>query len=241
MDRFYHLLSQNSLNCRHRHTVYRVNALRTRIPKQAQSRHAKAGVPDIHHVTRPVGDPPLLGVLTPQYEADEGVAVDPVRPADDLQAAQHPPAVADVLLLLGAAVEPAPGDLPLGEPAAQPVPAVGKDVVVQPARDGEGRNAGEDLARVRLGPGADAVAAVKVATGGDVVDRPVDISQVEEAEEGQGVEGAVEEARVLLAPLVAGEGACLPVLEAGYDCGCVSVVCAVCFIKTRRAMTNKQS
>lgn len=177
-------------------------------------------MPDVHHIARPVRDATLLGVLAPQDERDERLPVDPVRAADDLQAAQHPPAVAHVLVLLGAAVEPAPGDLALAEPAAEPVPV---DDVVEPARDGEGRHAREDLARVRLGARADAVAAVEVAARRDVLDGPADVDEVEQAQQGEGVEGAVEEARVFLAPLVAGEGARLLVLEAGYDCMGASV------------------
>lgn len=175
-------------------------------------------MPDVDHVTRPVSDAAGVGVLAAQDEADEGAAVDPVGAADDLQAAQDPPAVADVLVLLRAAVEPAAGDLALAEPAAQ---AVGVDEV-QPARDGQRRHAREDLARVRLGPGAHAVAAVEVGAGRDVPHCLVHVDQVQQPEQGEGVEGAIEEARVLLAPLVAGEGACLPVLEVGNDCTCVS-------------------
>lgn len=218
MDCFYHSLPQDPLNSRPRHAVYRINRFRARVVQQAQPRHAKARVPDVHHVAGPVGDAALLGVLAPQDEGDEGVPVDPVRPADDLQAAQHPPAVAHVLGLLGAAVEPAAGDLALAEPAAQAIAVdEASAVAVKPARDGEGRDAGEGLAGMRLGTRADAVSAVEVAASHDVRDGPVDVDQVEEAEQGEGVECAIEESSVLLAPLVAGERARLPVLKAGYE------------------------
>lgn len=178
-------------------------------------------MPDVDHVAGPVGDAACDGVLAAQDEADEGVAVDPVGAADDLQAAEDPPAITNVLVLLRAAVEPAAGDLALGEPAAQAVPV---DEVVQAARDGQRRDAREDLARVRLCPRADAVAAVEVGAGCDVAYCLVDVDEVQQSQEGEGVEGAVQEARVLLAPLVACEGACLTVLQVCNDCeGCVSV------------------
>jgi hypothetical protein len=71
------------------------------------------------------------------------------------------------------------------------------------------------LARVGLGAGAHSVSAVKVGARRDVVDRLVDVDEVAEPEQGQRVEGAVEEPRVFLAPLVAGERAGLAVLEVG--------------------------
>lgn len=131
-------------------------------------------MPDVDHVPRPVRDAARLGVLAAQDEADEGRAVDPVRAADDLQAAEDPPAVADVLVLLRAAVEAAPRDLALGEPAAEAV-CVDETLVVETSRDGQRRDAREDLARVRLGARADAVPAVEVGAGGDVRHGPVDV------------------------------------------------------------------
>lgn len=221
MNRFHSALPrlpQHPLYRRPRHAIHGVDGLRAREPQQAEAGHAEARVPDVDHVAGPVGDAARLGVLAAQDEADEGGAVDPVRAADDLQAAEDPPAVADVLVLLRAAVEAAAGDLALGEPAAEAV-GVDETLVVEAPRDGQRRDAREDLARVRLGARADAVPAVEVGAGGDVRHGPVDVDEVQQTQQGEGVEGAVEEAGVLLAPLVAGEGACLPVLQACYDYG----------------------
>lgn len=173
-------------------------------------------MPHINHIPRPVRNAPALDILTPQNKPNQRLAINPVRPPDDLQAAQHPPAVAHVLPLLGPPVQPAAGHLALGEPRGQLV-----DVrhAVQAARDGQRRDAREDLARVRLGAGRDAVAAVEVGAGGDVLDGLGDVDEREQAEERQRVEGAVEEARVLFAPFVAGEGAGGAVLEVGDDYG----------------------
>lgn len=181
----YHLLAQHPFYRRLRHTIHGVDRLRAREAQKAQAGHAEAGVPYVDHVAGPVCDAAALGVLAAQDEADQGGAVDPVGAADDLQAAEDPPAVADVLVLLRAAVEPAAGDLALGEPAAE---AVGVDELVlvavgaQLARDGQRRDAREDLARVGLGARADAVAAVEVGAGGDVGHGLFDIDEVQQPE-----------------------------------------------------------
>lgn len=167
----------------------------------------------VDRITRAIRQATGLGVLRAQDEGDEPVAVDPVGAADHRQAAQHPPAVAHVLLLLGAAVQAAAGDLALAEPRGQLL-----DVdEVDAAGDGQRRDAREDLARVGLGAGADPVPAVEVGAGRDVADRLVDVDQVQRAQEGERVQGAVEEPRVFFAPLVAGERAGLSILQICND------------------------
>lgn len=170
-------------------------------------------MPYIYHIAWPVRDPSILLVLATQDEPDQRLTVNPVRAANDLQAAQHPPAIAHILSLFRTAVEPAAGNLPLAQPPAQLV-----DIdEIQSARNGEGRDAGEDLARVRLCAGAHAVAAVKVGAGGDVVHSFGHVDKVQQAEQGEGVERAVEETCVFFAPLVAGKGARFFVLQSGDD------------------------
>ena len=66
-----------------------------------------------------------------------------------------------------------------------------------------------------LGARAHSVSAVKIGTGRDVLDRLVDVDEVAEPQQGQRVEGAVEEPRVLLSPLVAGKRTGLAVLKIG--------------------------
>jgi hypothetical protein len=48
-----------------------------------------------------------------------------------------------------------------------------------------------------------------------MIDRLVDVDEVEESKDGQRIESAVEEPRVFLPPFVAGECARLTVLEIG--------------------------
>ena len=79
------------------------------------------------------------------------------------------------------------------------------------------RQAREHLARVRLRAGADAVATVEVRARLHVVGGPVDIDQAQQAQKRERVQRAVQEPRVLLAPLVAGKRARLPVLQIGDD------------------------
>lgn len=203
--------TQDTLDGRLGHAIHLVHRLQAWILQQAQARNAKAGVPDIHHVTRPVRDAALLRVLRAQDEVGKLLLVDPVRLANYFQTAQHPPAVAHVLLLLRTAVQATAGDLPLTQPATQ---AVNINELLA-ASDGEGSDAGEDLTRVGLGTRANAVAAVKVGACSNVVNSLVNIDKVEEAKEGKGIEGAVEEASVFLTPLVTGKRASLTVLEAG--------------------------
>jgi hypothetical protein len=68
---------------------------------------------------------------------------------------------------------------------------------------------------VGLGTGVHAVSTVKVGTCRDVVDCLVNVDEVEEPEERQRVESAVEKPRVFLPPLVAGKGTGFSVLEIG--------------------------
>ena len=69
---------------------------------------------------------------------------------------------------------------------------------------------------MRLGPGRDAVAAVDVGAGLHVPDRGRHVHHPPQAQQREGVEGSIQEARVGLAPLVARDGArggVLPVPE----------------------------
>lgn len=206
-----HSTTQDTLDGRLGHAIHLVNRLQARIVQQAQTRNTKAGVPDIHHVTRPVRDATLVRVLRAQDEAGELLLVDPVRLANHFQTAQHPPAIAHVLLLLRTTIQAAAGDLPLTQPATQ---AINVNELLA-ASDGEGSDAREDLTRVGLGTRADTVAAVKVGARSNVINGLVNIDKVEEAKEGKGIEGAVEEASVFLTPLITRKRAGLAVLEAG--------------------------
>ena len=203
--------AQHPRSGRFRQAVNLINRLQPRVLEQAESRETKQRVPDIDHVAGPVRDAASLGVLAAQDEPDQLVLVDPVCLADHLQAAQHPPAVADILLLLRPAVEAAPGNLPLAQPPSEPLLVY---EVLSPG-DGQGSNACEYLPGMGLGVGAHTVSAVKVGTRRNVVDRLADVDEMLEAQEGQRIEGAVEEARVFLPPLVAGERAGLAVLKIG--------------------------
>lgn len=129
-------------------------------------------MPDIDHVARSVRDAAILGILTRENEANEGVTIDPVCEMDQGQAAQDPPTVADIFFLFWTAVEPAPGGLPLAQPPAQLLMLDG----VQPPGDAQRSKASEDLTRMRLGSGRRSVAAVKVGARNDVGDGLVDIN-----------------------------------------------------------------
>ncbi|UQC79755.1 uncharacterized protein CLUP02_05236 [Colletotrichum lupini] len=170
-------------------------------------------MPHVNRIPRPIRNPAQLLILTLQYERNKLAPINPVRPPDNLQTAQHPPAITHVLVLLRPAVQPAPRNLPLAEPPAQLI----RLHEVQTPRDGERRNAREDLARVGLVARADAVPAVKIRAGDNVRDGLVDVHEGEQAQEGEGVEGAVQEARVLLAPFVSRKGAAFTALEVRND------------------------
>ena len=119
-------------------------------------------------------------------------------------------AVHDVGLLLRPPVEPPAVALALREPPAEQR-AVHQ---VQAPRDRQRAHAAEDLARVRLGAGRAAVAAVEVPARVDERRRPPDVGVAEPPEERQRRQRAVREARVDLAPAVAAEGA-VRLLERG--------------------------
>eukprot|EP00632_Arachnochrysis_sp_CCMP2950_P008769 CAMPEP_0185703432 /NCGR_PEP_ID=MMETSP1164-20130828/14502_1 /TAXON_ID=1104430 /ORGANISM="Chrysoreinhardia sp, Strain CCMP2950" /LENGTH=368 /DNA_ID=CAMNT_0028370719 /DNA_START=213 /DNA_END=1315 /DNA_ORIENTATION=- len=177
--------------------------------EQRKPADAEEGVEDVGHVPRSIGDA-AVGVLAAQDEPPQRVGVDPVVAAEDAHRAEDPPRVAHVGLLLGAPVEAAAVALPLGEPPAEQIAV---DGVAQVARDGEGRDAAEDLARVRLGARDGAVAAVEVAAAAHEARRGARVDEIEAAEDGERRERAVREPRVDLAPLVAAERAVVAVLE----------------------------
>src|SRR3569833_1795969 len=138
------LSAQCSVHNGFRHTVHGIDGLETSMLKQAKTSDTKACMPDFDHIAGPVRDPPELGILPPKNEFDEFVSIDPVRPVQDGQAAQHPPAVADIFLLLRPAVLVAAVCLSLAEPARQLLCFDN----IQPSHDGEGCEAGKYLARV---------------------------------------------------------------------------------------------
>jgi len=84
--------------------------------------------------------------LAPEDEPRQRPPVDPLQPPQDRQAAEAPPAVADVLQLLGAPVQPPAARLALRQPPAHQVGVA----LTQRARQREGADAGEHLAGVRL-------------------------------------------------------------------------------------------
>ncbi len=130
-------------------------------------------------------------------------AVDPVELVEHGHAAHDPPAVADVLLLLGPPVQAAVLELSFAQPGAE---LLFLDEI-KPSRDGQCAQTREDLTRVRFGARAGAIAAIEVGARVDVLDGLVDVREVQEAQQREGVQGAVEKARVLLPPLVARKGA----------------------------------
>ena len=165
---------------------------------------------DVGAVARPVRDAAVRQVLALEDEAPEPRAVDPVVRAEHAQHREDPPRVADVGLLLRPPVEPPAVALALREPPAEQR-AVHQ---VQAPRDRQRAHAAEDLARVRLGAGRAAVAAVEVPARVDERRRPPDVGVAEPPEERQRRQRAVREARVDLAPAVAAEGA-VRLLERG--------------------------
>lgn len=70
---------------------------------------------------------------------------------------------------------------------------------------------------MRLCTRAHAVPAVKVGAGDDVVHGFGHVDEVQQAEQGECVERAIEKTRVFLAPLVACKGARFFVLQSGDD------------------------
>lgn len=171
-------------------------------------------MPDVDHVTGAVRNTTFLCVLASQDEFNQGVPVDPMHAPDDLQAAQDPPAVTDVLVLLGPAIQTAARKLSLGKPTRELV----HFDKVEAFGYGQGGHACEDLARMRLRTGTDTVAAVKIGTSLDVFHSARYIDEVEESEQRQSVEGTIEETSILLAPLVTSESACFSVLKVGNNC-----------------------
>ena len=190
---------------------------------QAEAGDAKEGMKDVDDEAGTGGDAARGGILSivPQRAIQAGggsgvsahlgvqdkglqaMAIDPMRSADHGQATDDPPAIADVLELLGPTVEATASELALAQPSTDPV---GIDQVAT-AGDAEGAQAGEGLAGVRLRPRRDAVAAVDVGAGLHVADRGRHVHHRPQPQQREGVEGSVQEACVGLAPLIAGNGA----------------------------------
>lgn len=141
--------------------------------------------------------------LALQNEAGQLVAVYPVQLAEHGHAAHHPPAIAHVLCLFGSPIQTPVLELSFAKPGAQLV------VVdqVEPPRNGQCSNAGKHLTRVRFGARTCAIAAIEVGTGMDVLDRAGYVDEIEQAHEREGIQRPVQEARVLLSPLIACKGA----------------------------------
>lgn len=98
--------------------------------------------------------------------------------SDDLQAAQDPPTVTNVLVLLGPAIQPAARELSLGKPPGEFV----HFDKIEAFGYGQSGNAREYLARVRLRTGANTVAAVEIGTSQDVVNGARHVNKMEETE-----------------------------------------------------------
>ena len=122
----------------------RVDRLQAGMTDQAEAGDAKEGMKDVDDDAGPGGDAARGGILSivPQRVGmtttspstgawwahlgvqDEGLqamTIDPMGPADHGQAADDPPAIADVLELLGPTVEATAGELARAEPNAPPL------------------------------------------------------------------------------------------------------------------------
>ena len=190
---------------------------------------------DVDSVSRTICQPPFVGILarvshscagevppachehgaylTLQNEGGKLVSVDPVQLVQHGHGTHDPPAVANVFFLLWSAVEAAILALSLAEPCAEPI-LVDQ---VESAGNGQGSDTGEDLASVGFGARARAIATVEIGTRLDVGNGLVDVYQMQQAHQGEGVEGAIQEARVVLAPFIASKGARDGVLETRDD------------------------
>lgn len=135
-------------------------------------------MPNVHLVTGSVGKAAVIGILTVQDEVDECLLFDPVDTVDDGKAAQHPPTVANVFLLLGPAVEPASWKLSLTQPAAELLVLY----KIKTSSDGESSDAGKDLSGMRLCSWLGPVAAVKVRARDDVSDGFINVYKRQKAQ-----------------------------------------------------------
>jgi hypothetical protein len=116
--------------------LYGIDLDKTWVIEEAQAGYTKDGVENVYHVTGSVSDATQLWVLRLSAERKHNGghpdaylalkderrqlgAIDPVQLIQHGEAAQHPPAVADVLFLLRAAIEAPVLQLPLTEPRAQ--------------------------------------------------------------------------------------------------------------------------
>ena len=178
-----------------------------------------ARVEDVGLVARFVGDPPLCHVLAAQDEVTQRVAVDPLAVSKHAEAGQHPPRVADIRLLLRATVEATAGRLPLAQPPRQQVALT----PLQRPRDRQRAHTGEHLPGVRLAAWQAAVAAVEVFARADKGDGGGYVERAHPPQQRRAAQRAVREARVNLAPFVAGEGAVLPLQTAHVSHDAVGV------------------
>jgi hypothetical protein len=98
-------------------------------------------MPYVNHVFWSVRDASAIGVLAAENEAGESNAIDPMSPTNDLEAADDPPAVANVFLLLWPAIQASAWHLSLAQPTTNFL------LIDQVETSGncEGGNAGENL------------------------------------------------------------------------------------------------
>jgi hypothetical protein len=122
----------------------------------------------------------------------------PMKSTNHGQAAAHPPGIADILQLLRSAVETSIGQLSLAQPSSQ---AVSIDQV-KPVGDGQSSDAGEDLPRMGFGPRNGPKTTIEIGAALDMLDRAVDVDQIHQAHQREGIERAIQETGILLAPLV---------------------------------------
>ncbi|KAI6766752.1 hypothetical protein HG531_011974 [Fusarium graminearum] len=111
--------TEKSLCCGLWHTIHWIDCLKIWIAQKAQTTQTKLSMPNINHVTRPIGNSAHLSVLTFQNKSDQCIAIDPVGALNDGKATQHPPAVANVLVFFGSTVEAAARDLSLAQPSTE--------------------------------------------------------------------------------------------------------------------------
>ena len=101
-----------------RHTEHRVDSLDlfSFLSKQAQASDAKESVERICDISRSVSKAASLFVLAGQHVGDQLVLVQSVESAQDREAGQDPPAVANVWQLLRSAIETTRAELSLRKP-----------------------------------------------------------------------------------------------------------------------------
>ena len=131
------------------YSLHGVYLLQPRISEQTETGNAKDCVEDVDHVSRSISQPTEFGILFSsarhthsnthntdlalQDELRQLLAVDPMKLVQHGHAAHHPPAVTDVLLLLGPPVQPTVLELTFAKPSSQLLLIY----QVKPPRDGQ--------------------------------------------------------------------------------------------------------